>query len=891
MSVINSKRWTEAELKAQGFNKIVIGVPGRPFPVMVPNPQAISTEDVFRLEVIEDPENPIMFWSKRNYDEVIGMLYRYLPTPSMLSLFYETLRLLRIDNDRRIQFYIGRHGSGKSFVGKLIGDFLHPDGSVTINCADRDLNELLFETVLDVAANPGLYDKINSKLKRGEMSATSIAALRNVVGDAYSEKEGYPHIDFEEIGSMHLDAHTNEDGQRETEVVFSDTNAHEVVNTLLKIAEVEGLSQEASFMPLKSQLGILPRVWQDGRVAHLEEYNKCKEGTDTCLHPVLQVFNGENLKCRVFGSGNMAFAFDNRERTPGFFCYLDGNMQADGVATHTLSASANDRVLPNIIQNMIKDDWQHRWCQLLTGVPISILYNCNQEQWDANPDNFTKFLHMIRGLGGADVPPLHRHYINRWEDVLEATDMIAQYNFLYDQKTNPDSVLHKEARFPELFTEVDEEFHNMAGGSMRRVIKHFMQAMLNRPKTTLPTSSQGFDITEDWKDPPGVNVVMKHNRPEISLGTSIVTEFYDDMVRLTLGLGKPNLFASLKADFESLRLKRPDLMEGFASEVLYFEDLLNSQKGSADRNLQAQEIFCEQLRLLNPDTPLSDENDHLITIDQVETALHRASHQALPQSEDPRLSYIYVQNPVPLVPADGMVVPKAIIDSFPTRDGKQVDLPPSELISHDRFLIGIALPKVGKNSVNALWTDTLLTEVDSPLAEFDESIRISTDHSREAKLALTTVMTAQNGPNGLSPAPIHLLKDNLKGNLLVVGDQLSESLKSFLKDADIDYVDRNANNARTQVQIFLNKLFPKRGPEVESDLVASFLHRNRIAGQSIEVLVRDLERLNLSDLLSSSEVVPRRPIFVTCHGEGERLGGFLAERRGDMQPEFIRNQQ
>ena len=54
MSVINSKKWTESELKSQGFNKIVVGVPGRPFPVMVPNPHAISTEDVYRLEVIED---------------------------------------------------------------------------------------------------------------------------------------------------------------------------------------------------------------------------------------------------------------------------------------------------------------------------------------------------------------------------------------------------------------------------------------------------------------------------------------------------------------------------------------------------------------------------------------------------------------------------------------------------------------------------------------------------------------------------------------------------------------------------------------------------------------------------------------------------------------------
>ena len=70
---------------------------------MVPNPQATNAEDAYRLEAIEDEVHPIIIWSRRTYPEVMGLIYRLLPTPSMLPLFYETLQLLQVENDRRIR--------------------------------------------------------------------------------------------------------------------------------------------------------------------------------------------------------------------------------------------------------------------------------------------------------------------------------------------------------------------------------------------------------------------------------------------------------------------------------------------------------------------------------------------------------------------------------------------------------------------------------------------------------------------------------------------------------------------------------------------------------------------------------------------------------------------
>ena len=862
-----TKQWTEAELEALGFNKIVIGVPGRPLPIMAPNPDAHSQDTAYRLESIEDEDNPIIIWSKRSYAEVVGMIYRLLPTPSMLPLYYETLQLLQIENDRRIQFYIGKHGSGKSFLGKLVGDILHPEGSVTINCADRDLNELLFETVLDVGANPDLYTKINERLANGTLNSTSVLALKNVVGNAYTEIGGKPHIDFEIIGGTRLKVKTNEEGLTETEAVFSDANMGHVVETLLKIAQVEGLSEAGSFMPIKSQYGLLPRVWQEGRVAHLEEYNKCKEGSDTCLHPVLQVFNGENMSCRVYGSGGLSFQFNNKEREPGFFCYLDGNMMQDGVATHSLSASANDRILPNIIQDMIKDDWQHRWCQLLTGMPIKILYLSKKDQWDADPDGFTRFLHMIRGLGLDEVPAAHRHYIDRWEDVLDATDIISNYNRLYDEMTNPDSPANRQGKYPELFAEVDEDFYNMAGGSMRRNIYYFKMALLGRPATKEPSVSQGYDLSESWEKPPTISPNRDRRRPEESLGTNIVDIFYRDMVRLTIGLGKINLYTRLKVSFESLRFMKPKLAEGLVHDALYLEDLLNADPKGSDLSRDVQSIFCARLRSKFTNVPMSDEDDHLVTQDQIRTALDKAAANGInTDSGNERLRYIYAQNFAPLVTVENMLKSVALIEGLPAKGARAITVRQEDLLDQDRFLTALALPKVGRKNQRNLWTRTIFQAIDSPLAQLDEAVLVSGAESTSG-LAFTTVQTLDG--------PVHLLHDRLKHTLLAIGGPLGAGIAELLKESDVDYIDRTQKGAKTKIRTFLNRALVKLPREYETFLIGAFFHRNSLEGMQVKENPQILEKAKLPDLLHAEDSKATYPLFATQLSESRRIQAYL----------------
>lgn len=857
-----------------GLHKCVIGIPGRPLPIMIPNGQATTQQEAYRLEVIEDENHPIIIWSRRPYPEVMGLIYRLLPTPSMLPLYYETLQLLQVENDRRIQFYVGKHGSGKSFLGRLVGDLLHEEGPITINCADRDLNELLFETVLDVGANPNLYSKINERLQKGQLNQASVNALRDVVGDAFTIKDGKPWIDFEQVGATRLERVVDEDGLVETEAVFNGAKTQEVVDILLRIAQVEGLTDGAAFMPIKTQLGLLPRVWNEGRVVHLEEYNKCKEGSDTCLHPVLQVFNGENLKCRVYGSGGMSFAFDNRERGPCFFCYLDGNMQADGVATHTLSASANDRILPNIIQDMIQDDWQHRWCQMLTGLPVKILYESKKDQWSANPESFTRFLHMIRGLGGVSVPDEHKHYIDRWEDVLDATEIISRYNHAYDEMTNPDSQAFREGKYPELFTEVDEEFYNMAGGSMRRNIYYFKMAMLGRPGTKQPYQSQGYDMSQDWSKPPELNPNRAEYHPEEKLGTNIVEIFYRDMVRLTLGVGKVNLYMRLKVLFESFRMMRPPLSEGMKAGGVYLEDLLNGAPQGSNSNLKIQEILCEQLRAAFPNTPLSKDNNHIVTLDTIAKGIDKAAKTQLPGPTDPRQKFLLAQNYAPLVSVDNMFAAVALIDSTNLGNGHAIQVKDEDFIGQDHLLASLGMPKFGSSSIRSLWNDSLILSVDSPLARQDEALQISCGTSGSG-LAFTTLVVGKSdgGKGGLFP--VHILRDARKDQTLVIGESIPERLREFLKEAKIEFVDRHEGNARTRIQTFLNRLLIQAPPETERLLVASFFHRNTLPGLDFVAQLDRLDTLKLADLLASKESLCERPLQATRLSDPRRIATYF----------------
>lgn len=862
------KKWTEAELEAMGFNKVVVGVPGRPLPIMAPNPEASSQDTAYRLESIEDENNPLVIWSKRPYGEVIGMIYRLLPTPSMLPLYYETLQLLQVENERRIQFYIGKHGSGKSFLGRLVGDILHPDGAITINCADRDLNELLFETVLDVAANPDLYSKINSRLREGSMNKTSIAALRSVVGSAYHTDLGFPQIDFEKIGATQRHTHENEEGLTETEIIFSDADTQQVVETILRIAQVEGLSESASFMPIKSRIGMLPTTFVEGRVVHLEEYNKCKEGSDTALHPVLQVFNGENSKCTVYGSGGLSYTFDNEEREPGFFCYMDGNMMSDGVATHTLSASANDRLLPNIIQDMIKDDWQHRWSQLLTGMPIAILYKSKKDQWDQDPDGFTRFLLMIRGLGGKKIPPSQKYYIEHWENVLDATDIISSYNKLYDEMTNPDSPANRQGKYPELFAEVDDAFYNMAGGSMRRNIYYFKMAMLGRPGTKQPHLSQGYDLTTSWENPPEVDLKAGKYRPEEKMGTNIVDIFYRDMVRLTIGLGKINLYTRLKVSQESLRMVKPELNEGMIHDGAYLEDLLNADPRENDQSQELQALFCNLMRAEFPKSKMSDNDDHLMTQDQIRLALERAIHNPGEGSHDPRVRFMMAQNFAPLATVENLILPFAVIDSMPTLQYGSSVVRDEDLMGLDHFLISLALPKIGRRNQRNIWTETIFQAIDSPLAEHDEAVRISADKS-DSGLAMLTVKTREDH--------VHLIRDNKKNNLLVVTGAISEAVEELFKEAEIDYIDRSAKNAKTRIRTFMNRATIRLPKDFDLFLVASLLHRNLPKGIDLTGNPQFLEKRKLPDLLTDPEVEPRYPLYATRLQERRQIDSYLEQ--------------
>lgn len=862
------KKWTEAELEAMGFNKVLIGIPGRPLPIMAPNPDAWSQDTAYRLECIEDEKNPIVIWSKRPYAEVVGMIYRLLPTPSMLPLYYETLQLLQVENERRIQFYIGKHGSGKSFLGRLVGDILHPEGAITINCADRDLNELLFETILDVGANPDLYSKINQKLQEGTMNRTSISALRAVVGKAYHTDLGYPQIDFEKIGTSSLNIHESEEGVTETEVLFSDAETKQVVETILKISQVEGLGESASFMPIKSKVGLLPSSFTEGRVVHLEEYNKCKEGTDTALHPVLQVFNGENSHCTVYGSGGLNYTFNNEEREPGFFCYMDGNMMSDGVATHTLSASANDRLLPNIIQDMIKDDWQHRWSQLLTGLPIAVLYKSKKDQWDADPDGFTRFLLMIRGLGGKKFSASQKYYIEHWENVLDATDIISSYNRLYDEMTNPDSPANRQGKYPELFSEVDESFYNMAGGSMRRNIYYFKMALLGRPGTKEPHLSQGYDLSTSWDQPPTLSTLETRRRPEESMGTNIVDIFYRDMVRLTIGLGKVNLYTRLKVAFESLRMMKPQLNEGIIHDSAYLEDLLNADPRETDQSGELQSIFCNLLRQEFPQSKFSDKDDHLMTQDQLRMALERATANGAEASHDPRLRYLMAQNFAPLATVENLILPMAMIDGLPKTGSRPVAVREDDLMGMEHFLISLALPKIGRRNQRNAWTQTIQQSIASPLAMRDEAVHITGD-SAESGLALTSVLTREG--------VVHLLRDNKKNNLLVVTGDVSDTVKDLFKEAEIDFIDRGQKNAKTRIRTFLNRSTIRLPKTYETFLVGSFFHRNLPEGVNLKDNPQILEKQKLPDLLVDASMRTVYPVYATRLQERRQIDSYLEQ--------------
>ena len=433
-----------------------------------------------RLSKLASDETPLFVMSEKTFPEVWGAMAREMPTPSMLPIFREMLERLEPDSKNRQFFVMGDPGMGKSFMGGMIGRIMTRKAPKVYDCGGKQMNSMLFEMVLDFGGGEGPGAALDAKMQSGRLCDQSTALL-DILAHKHSKivnkmSDGVYEIDWNEV--------------RGTQI--GNENVREVFDALNEVIKLEGLDKGGqNMLGMSSEFGPMIKDFIEGRFSTYDEYNKSKQGGDDALQTVLQFINGETDICTVENplkgkdgtSGPSEFTFRREDVKPGWGILFTGNKTKDGSTTRALNKSVYSRLGPRDLPEVSARDWQHRICQLMTGVPVSTWYDVYKEEADANPDAFADFLWDIRTIGLTEqqvdaIPPQHKTWLQNWQRVVDASRDLGEFYHGWRDRMDEDKA---ELEFG-LGDEVDPDYAAEQALDFRRVIKILQKAEKPRAK-------------------------------------------------------------------------------------------------------------------------------------------------------------------------------------------------------------------------------------------------------------------------------------------------------------------------------------------------------------------------------------------------------------------------
>lgn len=842
-----------------------LGVRGRPYPM-----QKITKDSSGILGVLEDDDNPLVVYSERPYAQVAGMAIREMPTPGMLQMFFDAIIRRRPGSNRLAQYLKGVAGSGKTYMAALIGRMRTEEGSILVNCGDKNIAELLYETVLDFNNDSSFYDALDEKLvKYNEagsegarnriLNPLSIATLRKALGGAFSEENGVVSIDWSVVK-------TDDDGL-----------LSKVLAGLEKVRDMEGLGGgNGNALGMVTQEGPLITAWKEGREIILDEYNKSKEGTDGGMQGILQFLAGEIDETIVENSlkekgdeTSQHFTFRREEQRAGFYVTFTGNSEEDGTSTRELSQSFHSRIPPQPIPVATIADWQHRICQVLTGIPVSTLYRSGEKQWSDDPDGFRIKLLEWRKLGLSkgevrNIPDIQLQLLQHWEDVLEASARLADFYYAWSALVDPDSVLHQAGKFSEIMAVLDDRYRAEVSIDFRKILDHVKEAMELRPNVKEPEESEGYD-TSSWSEPPALSGNRAMEDPAMNFGNRLSLVILNHINKTTANLGKKPLHRQLMTLAVDAGLAEANFKEAQKSNRKTIAELLsNNPFSSAAPSVQAalvRDLVCDYLRVLDP--AIEAENDEIMSVEMVRRALDTL------KAEDDDMAHNALRDESFLVFNDDLndalstpVRRVETVDAVPAaKDAPANEVPADELLPARTLMPSLAAPVLRSHNLKALWNNNALSDSGSVVKGIDEyndrSLAMAEGES-DTGLAITTVMVG--GTAKSSTVPVYIVWNMKSDEVLVVGEgAIERSVMDAYVNSRMVYVDRLEEGAERRVKGALFRLLDGADSVDEELLKSAFLLRNMLVSNEAD----EEARTSLSALLVHGDVQSYLPRYLT----------------------------
>ncbi|MEZ0223625.1 MAG: hypothetical protein ACAH83_03660 [Alphaproteobacteria bacterium] len=796
---------TTEEVKAK---MVPVGLPSLPYPMAMlkKNEKGVMTHDV---GVIESAQNPLLMYTDQSIERVNGMLFRQMPIPGMMLMLRDLLTKIAPESKNRIMTVFGDAAFGKSHLFKLVGNMVHPQGPISVDCGGMNMREIFFRTVIDYGQ--GVKEQFEKRVQDGKISQTSVDNLNDKFPGSIVEKDGKRFVDWEAIGKPKQ----KDDGTGTGKMINDEDRGaaqERGASLLMAIYKTEGIDVQSNAFGIKTVPGEwFESIWT-GRPLFLDEFNKSKKGTLDSFQTALQFANGEIDEVTLYnpmaqagdGDSPKSITVKREDLRMGWHVGIAGNDSSDGDTTQELSVSMMTRLNVMRIGDPEKRDWAHRISQVWTGLPLVTLYNMFDKKAKADPVGFSEFLVELRQLGltAAErkaIPPHELYFLRNYQETVQAINQVSTY---YDdrlQLSDPTSEKYSQKEYKDLSDEVSAGGNNIFV-SFRKVIADFNKAIQSTPEVRPASEAtlslkigemlRNVDLSAIGKVSPGWH----------KFGTNMVRAIQEDIANDTIGMPLTN--AALITLCETNGIFPPNLKEAKPSkESKPLSDLLKydplKDLGGTEELSEIRGILMACLKNQNPG--LKKEDDYVIPLDALGRAMKELKEKAVPTRP-----FVVPNEDLSLVTKDpilmGQALPNYMLDD-------PMKSPQYNLVDFRTALAALAVPEYAKENRSHIWPveldDFLPDEVKKEAAQ--DKTQAEALNAIKGKSGIGFDLMVVSAVNGKKEQVfLYVIEDKLQNKVMVVGpEEISKPLQSELAKNGVQYVVKSDEGSVTTVNEFL----------------------------------------------------------------------------------------
>lgn len=768
-----------SELTPDALSKMArgVGLPGLPYPMAKLEVKDGKTE--WSLGAISSATEPLVVYSPhRSIEEVNRELYCNMPTPSMMTMARDLIETTKPQAKNRLMTIFGDPSSGKTFLFRQVGALVHPEGVVMVDCGGMNVRELFWRTIIDYGT--GVREQLDARAANGTINPQTIAALKAEFPNAVAEKDGRVAIIWSAIGEKR--------DQESPEAAME--RAQKLLAHIYSV--YEGINVQSNAFGIKSVPGELLKSFQSGRPILLDEFTKCKIGSDDSMQTFLEFVRGDRAEWTTMNPMPTTAADDEKVITLraedvrfGWHVGVSGNEAKDGDTTHNISDSMKSRLNPRYITDMTTRDWEHRIPQMLAGFPVKTFHDLVSASAAANPLKFAELMNGLSTLGMGAMqlkmrPAHHSYLLQNFPDLIEATKRLAHIYATRQALSNTESPLFREQRWQDCSDEI------MAGGAQklqvtsRRFLDDLDAALRSRPQVLSQDEvTLEFDLNRVFNSF-NSQAVAHTAAGWQQMGAALTDVIVEGIVNDTAGM--PTVREALISECKDNGIVPMDLKEAKPSddyktlaELLSYDALKGMGLGNSEEAKQVAATLYHVLKDMYPGIEMTP--DHL-PLESVAMAMQEAEQGVKGSTYGVALLNTDLDTLLGKPVKMGYSVPVYELENLDRIAGTGAQLVPINVV-----LSSLTLAGQRDESLKRLWPHDMSIDGDDAA----DTREIKGILSGASECGFDFAFLQVGGKNG-GEADLHLLRDRVRNKVMIMGSEdVDAGVKSALLKNGISY--------------------------------------------------------------------------------------------------------